>query len=92
MVKIQRPQQVRLDNLSSLPLDLLVQITKYLDPADIIRSQRVGTYSVRFAAVLESNCSMEMVPTPRSRSDGTRFSQIVQLSRLRCARRLISWV
>lgn len=50
MVNDERSQQVWSgdDAISTLPLELLLQITKDLYPADIIRIQRVG---IRFLLV-----------------------------------------
>lgn len=39
--------QMRFENddlISSLPLELLAQIVEYLDPADIVQSQKVFTH------------------------------------------------
>lgn len=36
------PSKKFCDIVGSLPLELVLQIVEYLDPADIVRSQRVG--------------------------------------------------
>lgn len=60
--------------IDSLPLELLFQIARYLDPEDIVRCHRVR---------LDHPSSFEPFSSPnrnrpRFRSDGVRFSQTTQ--------------
>lgn len=77
------------DFLYSLPFELLLQIVGYLDPSDILRSQRVRFFSHWFSksSYHDSNRSQ-----PRSPSDGARYSLMRQSLRVLCAKHLYSLV
>ena len=72
MTRSQRVGSGYFDLIGSLSLELLVQVLEYLDPADIVRSQRVCIDSGRF--LIEAIVSHRS--HPRFRNNGVRYFRV----------------
>ena len=73
------------DILSSLPLEILVQVAQYLDPEDIVRAQRVRTHIVLLNLMFEQ-VPRRVLTWPRSPNGGAFYSRAIQSSRLFCGK------
>lgn len=72
------------DIVSSLPLELVLAIVKYLDPADILRSQRVRI--TRFYKIMINQMLHGYIDSffSRSQNDGGPFFRPIQQSNPFC--------
>lgn len=65
------------DHVGSLPLEIMLQIAEHMDPADIVRSQRVCIIDYLLISHLFST-SYPNRSSGRYRKDGAQYSRVSQ--------------